>query len=128
MEVQLITPKSTAEKTVGEIVAADYRAAEVFNTYGIDFCCGGQTPLGEACAEQGVRVEEVLQELEQVTQAAGSPSERYDQWGLDFLTDYVVNQHHAYTKRMIPQLRDFAATVAGVHGDSHPETHTIAQL
>ena len=128
MEIQLIAPKSTAEKTVGEIVAADYRAAEVFNTYGIDFCCGGQMPLGEACTEQGVRVEEVLQELEQVPQAAGNPSERYDQWELDFLTDYIVNQHHAYTKRMISQLRDFATTVADVHGDSHPETRSIAQL
>lgn len=128
MEVQLTTPKPTAEKTVGEIVAADYRAAEVFNTYGIDFCCGGQRPLGEACAEQGVPLEEVLHELKQATRAAGGPFERYDQWALDFLADYIVNQHHAYTRQMIPRLREFAATVADVHGDSHPETRAIAQL
>ncbi|HRJ41743.1 MAG: iron-sulfur cluster repair di-iron protein [Caldilineaceae bacterium] len=122
MEVQI------DKKTVGEIVAADYRAAGVFEKHGIDFCCGGQIPLRAACAEKGVDAEEVLQELEQVAQSAGDPSERYDQWELDFLADYIVNQHHAYTKSMIPRLKEFAATVADVHGDSHPETRTVAQL
>ena len=28
--------------TVGEIVAADFRTAAVFEQFGIDFCCGGR--------------------------------------------------------------------------------------
>jgi len=30
---------STFTMTIGEIVAADYRAAAVFQRHGIDFCC-----------------------------------------------------------------------------------------
>ena len=69
----------------------------------------------------------MLQELKQATQVASSPDERYDQWELDFLADYIVNQYHTYTKSMLLQVRDFADKVAEVHGDRHPETRLIAQ-
>lgn len=114
-------------QTVGEIVAADYRTAEVFQKYGIDFCCGGNKPVTEACRERGVSIEVIARDLEQAAQE-GSPTQRYNEWSLDFLADYIVNQHHAYTKKMIPQIREFAGIVAEVHGDSHPETCTIAKL
>ena len=37
-------------KSVGEIVKQDFRAADVFSSYGIDFCCGGEISVAEACA------------------------------------------------------------------------------
>lgn len=33
-------------KTIGSFVADDYRTAEFFEKYGIDFCCGGSVSLG----------------------------------------------------------------------------------
>jgi len=36
-------------KSVGEIVKLDFRAADVFSNYGIDFCCGGKISVAEAC-------------------------------------------------------------------------------
>ena len=35
----------TFTMTIGEIVAADYRAAAVFQRHGIDFCCQGARTL-----------------------------------------------------------------------------------
>ena len=29
------------DKTIGEIVTEDYRAAKIFEAYKIDFCCNG---------------------------------------------------------------------------------------
>lgn len=31
--------------TVAELVANDYRTAEIFKKHGIDFCCGGKKVL-----------------------------------------------------------------------------------
>lgn len=115
------------EKSVGEWVAADYRAAAVFDKYGIDFCCGGQKPVAQACAEKGIDPEVVVQEVEHVTETPGI-AEQYDQWALDFLADYIVNQFHAYTKGKLPQISEYVETIAHVHGESHPETRTIAAL
>ena len=30
------------DPTIGELVASDYRKAEVFRKFGLDFCCGGK--------------------------------------------------------------------------------------
>jgi len=37
--------KLSDNKTVGDIVALDFRAAEIFKEAGIDFCCGGKKGL-----------------------------------------------------------------------------------
>lgn len=121
-----LTDLST-DQSVGEWVTADYRFAAVFEKYGIDFCCGGQKPVRQACAEKEVSPGQLHSEVAQVVAAPGS-SERYDQWALDFLADYIVNQFHLYTKGMLPQLSDYIETVANVHGETHPETRTIAAL
>ena len=114
-------------KTVGDIVAADYRASGIFQRFGIDFCCGGDTLLAEACHEHGVDAEALGEELQQLAQVPDR-GEQYDQWALDFLADYIVNHHHAYTRKMTPLLRQFAEKVVEVHGKQHPETQTIADL
>ena len=41
-------------KSVGEIVKLDFRAADVFSGYGIDFCCGGKISVSEACVNSNV--------------------------------------------------------------------------
>ena len=43
-----------AKTTLGDIVAQDYHAAEIFERYGLDFCCGGRASLEEACRERGL--------------------------------------------------------------------------
>jgi regulator of cell morphogenesis and NO signaling len=116
-----------AQQSVGAWVTADFRLAALFDRYGIDFCCGGDKPLSAACAEHGVNVDALVVEAQQVRAAPGM-SERYDEWALDFLADYIVNQFHTYTKQALPQIADYATTVANVHGPAHPETIAIAKL
>jgi len=128
----LITKKLSGmnDETLGEIAAKDLRKAEVFKKYGLDFCCGGKKTVKEACAEKGIDVTQVEKELQQ-SEKMSATSQRplpYNDWNLDFLADYIVNTHHSYVKRVMPDLKAYAAKVAKVHGGHHPELIEINQL
>ncbi|MGN6530446.1 MAG: iron-sulfur cluster repair di-iron protein [Ginsengibacter sp.] len=122
-------PEGTADETLGEIAAKDLRKAEVFKKYGLDFCCGGKKTVKQACAEKGIDVTKVEQELQNSdkTPFAAKPLP-YNDWNLDFLADYIVNTHHSYVKKTIPDLRAYAEKVAKVHGAHHPELLQINKL
>jgi regulator of cell morphogenesis and NO signaling len=115
----------TNAATIRDIVADDFRAASVFQRHRIDFCCGGDRPLGEACREKGVDERLVIAELETVTAAPGDVP-RFNAWDLDFLANYIVTNHHAYVRRAIETIGAHTQKVASVHGERHPETVRIA--
>jgi regulator of cell morphogenesis and NO signaling len=118
-----------ADETLGEIAAKDLRKAEVFKKYGLDFCCGGKKTVKEACAEKGIDVTRVEQELQTADKnyAASRPLP-YNEWTPGFLADYIVQMHHSYIRKTIPDLRSYAVKVANVHGAEHPELITIRRL
>lgn len=114
------------KETVGEIAAKDIKKAEVFKKLGIDFCCGGKKTIEEACTEKGLDVHYVKQELERSASGTGTlPQHDFDSWDLSFLTDYIVNVHHAYVRNSIPVLSDLSRKVAEHHGDTNPELNGI---
>jgi regulator of cell morphogenesis and NO signaling len=111
--------------TIGEMVAEDYRTAGVFKRFGIDFCCGGKRPLTEACLEKGVEVRAMEEALAILQQQPVQSQNNYRDWPAGFLADYIVNRHHGYIRKAIPQITDFAEKVARVHGKRNPETVDI---
>ncbi|MEO5593572.1 MAG: iron-sulfur cluster repair di-iron protein [Chitinophagaceae bacterium] len=116
------------EEAIGQIAAQDVRKAEVFKKYGIDFCCGGKKTLKEACIEKGLDLATIENELEQANKTSARYSLPYNDWNLDFLADYIVNTHHSYVKKMLPEIKTYASKVANVHGDRHPELLAIWKL
>lgn len=116
------------EETLGQIAAKDLRKAEVFKKYGLDFCCGGKKTVKEACAEKGLDVTRVEQELQQAGKNPVSRALPYGEWSLDFLADYIVNTHHTYVTKTLPDLLAYADKVSKVHGGHHPELIAIKDL
>ncbi|MEO8821094.1 MAG: iron-sulfur cluster repair di-iron protein [Ginsengibacter sp.] len=122
-------PEGAADETLGEIAVKDLRKAEVFKKYGLDFCCGGKKTVKEACAEKGLDVTKVEQELQNSDKSSFTTRPLpYNDWSLDFLADYIVNTHHSYVKKTIPDIRSYAEKVAKVHGAHHPELLEINKL
>jgi regulator of cell morphogenesis and NO signaling len=116
------------EETLGEIATKDLRKAEVFKKYGIDFCCGGKKTLKEVCTEKGLDITKIENELQHTDKVTSSRSIPYNDWSLDFLADYIVNTHHSYVKKTLPDLMTYAKKVAEVHGQHHPELLQIREL
>jgi regulator of cell morphogenesis and NO signaling len=95
----------------------------VFEGLGIDYCCGGQKPLTEACAVARVPVDEVLQKLEAAErQATSQPGEQdWNKSSLEEVIHHIVSTHHEYVKQEVPRLEALLTKVCSVHGKNHPE-------
>ena len=75
--------------TVGEIVAIDYRTAEIFKEAGIDFCCGGKKSIEETCAEKGIDKDELIRKLEVLDSTPNTTTHNFMEWEPGFLCDYI---------------------------------------
>lgn len=117
-----------SDETLGQIAAKDLRKAQIFKKYGLDFCCGGKKTVKEACAEKGLDVTKVEQELQQADKIPASRPLPYSDWSLDFLADYIVNTHHSYVRKTLPDITAYAQKVMKVHGNNHPELLRVNQL
>lgn len=121
-------PPGVKESSLGEIAAKDIRKAEVFKKYGLDFCCGGKKTVKEACAEKGLDVTAVEQELQEADKNPETRPMAFSEWKPDFLADYIVNIHHSYVLKSLPDLQTYGAKVAAVHGAQHPELIRVNTL
>ncbi|HEY6871856.1 MAG TPA: iron-sulfur cluster repair di-iron protein [Geobacteraceae bacterium] len=117
-----------AGKTIGEIVAGDFRTAGVFEKYGIDFCCGGKVSLAAACREKGLDPAAIEREIEALQVETAGRSENYGAWEPSFLADYIRNAHHGYLRENTGQIAAYAHKIAEVHGARHPEVIEIAGI
>ncbi|PRY01226.1 regulator of cell morphogenesis and NO signaling [Pontibacter ummariensis] len=123
-----ITKTTPAEgETVGELVAKDFRKAQVFKKYGIDFCCGGKRSLAQVCEQKGIDKAALEQELNALPDTKAGNETDYASWEPSFLADYIVNVHHKYVRESIPALYEFTSKIARVHGKRHPELLEIAK-
>lgn len=117
-----------SDKTIGEIVAEDYRTAKVFENHGIDFCCGGKVALLATCLEKGIDPAALRKELEAVKSEPVERHQNYASWDLSFLADYIINIHHTYLKENTGEISAYVHKIAEVHGTHHPEVIEIAAI
>jgi len=115
------------EKTIGQMVAEDFRAAAVFRKYKIDFCCKGNRTIEEACDNKKVTPEEIYEDLDALNQAKAGDID-FNSWPLDLLADYVEKTHHRYVEENSTVLLQYLNKLCKVHGDRHPELFEINKL
>jgi regulator of cell morphogenesis and NO signaling len=117
-----------SQTSVGQWVASYPAAARVLESLKIDYCCGGKTPLEEACRERRLDVEHVLQRLAAVTSAAEGDGPNWEEASLTALCDHIEETHHAYLKKELPRLTAIIAKVVQAHGERHAELAALQQV
>jgi regulator of cell morphogenesis and NO signaling len=119
---------SIKEETIGEIVTKDFRKAQVFKNFNIDFCCGGKKTITEVCESKGIDITVLKRALEEVADKVDTTRNNYQKWDIGFLTDYIINTHHQYVKDNTQFIMELANKVAKVHGEQHPELIKVSQI
>ncbi len=113
---------------IGNVVAGDYRAAKVFKTHNIDFCCNGNRTIGEACTEKNLNVDELLDELTSALEDSKETTTDFNAWPLDLLADYIEKTHHRYVESKITEIKPYLEKIVKVHGGKHPELAEISEI
>jgi regulator of cell morphogenesis and NO signaling len=116
-------------QTVAEIAREHPLTVPVFEALGIDYCCGGNKSLKDACAKGDISLDRVLSDLSSAIVARPAEEERH--WmtlPVVSLCAYIVEQHHGFAKRELPRLSALAEKVELRHAHMHPELHKIREL
>ncbi|SRR5579871_1363845 len=116
--------------TVGEIAVEFPAAIQVFEDLKIDYCCGGDRSLKDACALAGVSVEKVAESMEKRKPQTPSGDRESDwrQKSMTELTNYILEKHHLFTRAILGRLKELSVKVARVHGARHPELMRVEAL
>jgi regulator of cell morphogenesis and NO signaling len=114
---------------VWELVRGCAGRARVLEGFKIDYCCGGRTPLKEACFERGLNVEEVVRALEANDDA--QPAADQINWSGESMTrlaNHIVSRHHVYLREMLPQLGSLLDKVVMKHAERHPNLVDLREV
>jgi len=116
--------KITPDLLVTDIVANNYRTAEVFRKYNIDFCNGTKMSLNAACGSQNLNELDIMEELQQFNSAY----QNAEQWPVDFTIDYLTHVHHNYFKNNIQLIHEYINIFLKSHGKKFEEMQQLPEL
>ncbi len=114
-----------AERTVGQLVAEQPERALVFERLGLDYCCGGQRRLSDACESEGLDLNSVLHDLESCDSTAVAPNTDWTKTSLTQLADHIEQTHHAYLREALPRISSLIEKVVRAHGENDSRLQTL---
>lgn len=114
----MTTPNPSAPKspTLAEIATTRAGAARVLHRHGLDFCCGGNVTLEEACRPRALDGAAILAEIAAEETRPGDFA-RLDALPVEDVVKYVLDRFHASHRAELPHLLQMARKVETVHGD-----------
>jgi regulator of cell morphogenesis and NO signaling len=117
-----------SDLTLADIVRQNYKAAEVFEKYELDFCCKGKRSLQEACELTNIDLNALISDLNDLYDTHTDIIVRFNNWSLEFLADFIVKNHHDYVRNANERLLFYTNKIANVHGHSHPELYEVEEI
>ena len=111
--------------TVGSIVTRNLHAAQILSDHGLDFCCGGQKSLQQACDDKHIAIDTLLKQLATLSDAKNEETPDFVDMNLIPLTKYIEKKHHKFTSDQILFIKSNLPKLILAHGNSHPELTKI---
>ncbi|MBT9554241.1 MAG: iron-sulfur cluster repair protein YtfE [Hydrogenophaga sp.] len=112
-----------AQQAIGQIAVDLPGSTAVFRRLKLDFCCGGQVPLQQACNSKGLPLDAVLAELASLERSSETPVTESP----EVMIDHILARYHAVHREQLPELIRMARRVEAVHRDSPDVPHGLAE-
>ena len=103
-------------QTLGDLARTTPASTRVFWRHRLDFCCGGQRTLEDACAKAGLDLAAIAREIELEAARDGDES-GWDGRSQAELADHIEARYHARLREDLPALIRAARKVEKVHAD-----------
>lgn len=112
-------------RSLAELVGERPRLTSLFESLRLDYCCGGDRSLADACAERGLdadTVREMLVAFERTGTGSEAAADEPDWRQASFaeLCDHITTDYHDELRRELPELAELFDTVVRVHGEERP--------
>lgn len=120
--------KPHLNQTVREIAIEHPATVGIFESLGIDYCCGGKRTLNDACERAGVPVQHALDLLASGEEGASVDVTDWAGASTGELIGHIVGRHHNYVRSESPRLVFMLEKVVSRHGQEHPELASIRDL
>jgi regulator of cell morphogenesis and NO signaling len=118
-----------SEHTVREVALAMPIAVPVFAHVGIEFACGGDLRIEEACRQVGLTTEALWAMIEQASnQPVPNELEFWHNAAPVALMDHIVHRYHEPLRKELQRLESLSTKVIARHGDAHPQVHRLGRL
>lgn len=121
--------QTATEKTVRDLALENPASIRVFESLGIDYCCGGKRSLSEACSRANLDLNRVVDLLEKAARDSHvQESEGWNERPLSDLIAHIIDKHHTFVRQETPRIESLLTKVVAKHGPAHPELLQIEQL
>ncbi|AOW15087.1 iron-sulfur cluster repair di-iron protein [Hydrogenophaga crassostreae] len=111
-----------AQQAIGQIAVELPGATAIFRRLKLDFCCGGQIPLSQACEQKQLDTAAVLAELARLDRPATQEAPQSP----SAMIDHILERFHAVHREQLPELIRMARRVEAVHRDNPNVPHGLA--
>lgn len=120
----------TIDVMVRDVATEFPQSTRVFEKLKIDYCCGGNKPLAEACASAGIDVDSLMEMLAAVVQSGSKDEDAlaFQNVSLAELITHIIDTHHVFTRSEMDRLQLLADKVLAAHGGHHPELIHVDEL
>jgi regulator of cell morphogenesis and NO signaling len=112
--------------TLKEIALSQSASAQVLESYHLDYCCGGEQTLAQACRRANLDLDEVVAAL---AQAQGKPQPDPSEHAstLTNQAGFILDRHHVFTRSKLPRVGTLLARIIERHGSDHSELKAVGE-
>ncbi len=116
-----------SEKPIGQIVAKDYRTAQVFKKHRINFYFLGSRSINEVAEAHKLDTQLLLDEIAAVQKVDSEENINFISWPLDLLVDYIEKKHHRFVKKNAPMVKTQLEKLSEANGEKNPELLAVSE-